>query len=119
MLGINPTLYVGEVMPKNLLDPNQILQLTTLINDVPNFVSRMGKDGKQIEAFWLDAQDAVKASKTDEEKTLIFSSLMLVMLVAKDCTRKFSFDPFKPLRVKCDEVARILNFERYKKFRNL
>lgn len=49
MLGINPTLYVGEVMPKNLLDPNQILQLTTLINDVPNFVSRMGKDGKQID----------------------------------------------------------------------
>jgi hypothetical protein len=104
---------------KSFLDPEQILKLNALIADVPNFVKRMGKDGQQIEAFWLDAQDAVKASKTDEERVLIFSSLMLVMLVAKNCTRKFSFDPFKPLRFKCDEIAKVLNFERYKRFRNL
>lgn len=104
---------------KNFLDSNQILQVTNLINDIPDLIKRMGKDGKQIEAFWLDAQDTLKQTKTDEERALIYSTLMLVMLVAKDCTRKFSFDPFKPLRFKCDEVARILKFERYKKMRGL
>jgi len=106
-------------MPKEkLLNESQIKEITTLINDIPNLIKRMGKDGSQIQAFWEDSSDALKKA-TIEERVIISNALLLVMLVAKDCTRKFSFDPFKPLRIKCDEVARALNFERYKKLRNL
>ncbi len=103
----------------NKLTAEQIAQLTKIVGDIPALVKKMGKDGEQIKAFWDDAQDALKEAKSDLEKTLTLGALMTVMLVAKDCTRKWSFDPFKPLRIKCDDVARLLNFERYKKLRNL
>jgi hypothetical protein len=106
-------------MSKTILDQDQVLKLTELINGTPALLKRMGKDGAQVEAFWLDAKDKIDATKSEADKALIYGALMLVMLIAKDCTRKFSFDPFKPLRLKCDEVARLLNFERYKKLRNL
>lgn len=109
----------GEIMAKNILDPAQILELTNIINGIPDFVKRMGKDGQRVEAFFMDAKDLLGKVQTDEEKTLIYGALLMVTLVAKDCTRKFSFDPFKRLRLKCDDIARLLDFPRYKKLRNL
>ena len=106
-------------MPKTLLNPDQILRLTNLVNEIPDLVKRLKKDGEQIKAFIDDAQDAVNLAKTDEEKMLIFSSVTLVMLKFKDCARKWSFDPFKPARLKADDIARLLSFERYKKLRNI
>lgn len=100
------------------LTEEQIKQIGKHVQDLPDLIKRMGKDGQQIEAFWQDANDLLK--KAGPEEKLMVSNIMLkVMLVAKNCTRKFSWDPFKPLRLECDQVARILNFERYKKLRNL
>lgn len=96
----------------------QVKKIGQHVQDIPDLIKRMGKDGQQIEAFWQDANDAYK-SATAAEKIYISNILLKVMLVAKNCTRKFSFDPFKPLRLECDEIARLLNFERYKKLRNL
>lgn len=105
-------------MTKTAFDDLTLKKLQTILDDLPKMVKRMGKDGAQVEAFWQDAQDAIKKAK-EEDKQLIYGALLLVLLTAKDCTRKFSFDPFKPLRFKCDDIARLLNFERYKKMRNL
>lgn len=104
---------------KSNLSVDQLLELTNLNNEIPNLVKKLGKDGTQIEAFFLDAEDALKESKTDEERVLIIQSLTLVLLTIRDCARKWSFDPFKPLRLKCDDIARVLDFKRYKKLRNL
>lgn len=107
------------------MDSQQIAQLLQALADLPVLVKRFGKDGQQLEAFVEDAKKAVAAAKTDEERAALFGSLTLVVLLALRGVRDFkwfnpgSYDMFKPMRLKCDEVAKIANFVEYKKLRNL
>lgn len=105
--------------PKTLYTVDQLLKLQELTNDIPKLVTSLGKDGKQIQAFYDDAVEALNTVESLEEKAAILQSLLLVALKVRDCSRKFSFDPFKPLRILCDDIARNCNFKRYKALRKL
>jgi len=102
-----------------------LAQLIRVINDVPILVARYGKDGQQMEAFVEDVKEAIKATESEEEQVLLFSALTLILLKAVEGIRRFkiwnfgSWDIFKPMRLRCDELARLLDFKRYKALRNL
>lgn len=102
-----------------------ITKLTELGNELPILLKRFGKDGKYVEAFALDFQDAVKKVKKPEEVTALFTVLTIVVLKAQEGARDFkvyspnTWDVFKKMRIFCDDVAKASSFERYKKLRNL
>ena len=107
------------------LNTDQLRQLADLIDQIPGLVKRFGKDGQQIEAFVNDAKAAINAAKTDEQKTLLFGSLTLVLLKGYKGVKEFkvynpsTWDIFKEMRLECDNIARAANFEEYKKLRKL
>jgi hypothetical protein len=106
-------------MPKITFSFDQVNKINDLVKGIPDLRKRLGKDGEQIEAFYEDAKEALLNASGDTERELVLSSLVLVALKARECTRTFSFDPLKPFRLLCDDVARTLNFKRYKALRKL
>lgn len=106
------------------LTTTQITELGTILTEIPSLITKAGKDGQQINAFYLDAKDALTAAGSSAaDQDLIYSTLLLVVLTARNLSIKsfslFNWDPFKPTRLTCDQVAMTLNFVRYKKLRNL
>jgi len=102
-----------------------ITKLNELSNELPSLLKKLGADGKYVEAFVLDFQDAVKKIKKPEEVSVLFTALAVVILKAQEGVKDFkvyspgSWDLFKKMRFCCDDIARASNFERYKKLRKL
>jgi hypothetical protein len=95
-----------------------------MVDEIPGLVRKFGKDGEKVKAFVEDAREAIDKATTDEQKVALYGALMLVMLMAIEGLRglkRFNIfaDPFKPMRIKCDDVARIMDFKRYKALRNI
>lgn len=110
---------MGTKKPETkLLDEDVAIELLKMINGIPDMIQRMGKDGKQIEAFYNDVMDKIKVAN-ETEKIMLYNTILLIVLKARDCTRKFSFDPFKPLRLYCDDIARLLDLKTYKALRDI
>lgn len=99
------------------LDINQLNELGNISNGLEGMFKTLGNDGKQIEAFWNDFIDCFKSAKNQEQRELILGVMGMLLIKARSV--KLSLDPFKPVRIQCDDIARLLNFERYKKLRNL
>ncbi len=107
------------------MNTDQLRELLTLVDEIPKLTKKFGKDGEYITAFFEDAKDAINVASTDEEKVALFNSLTLVVLKGIQGTKGFklfnlfNFDPLKDMRLKCDDVARLLDFKRYKALRKL
>lgn len=99
------------------LNPAQLLELANLASEIPSLVKRNKKDGEQIKAFFDDIQDLLKKPLKLEEQIQVYTSILYIALTARSI--KISFDPFKQTRLKCDEVARILDLKRYKALRGI
>lgn len=102
---------------------NQLEQLNVIFKDIPALTARFGKDAKQMEAFVQDAKDA--AFHNPLMLGEMIDSLLIVYLKAMEGIRDFkwflpgTWDTFKKARLQCDDIARIMDFKRYKALRNL
>lgn len=89
-----------------------------LLNGAIPMADRLKKDQRQIKAFYDDWKDAVDREENSANLSTLYG---IPTAIAMKMPTSFSlnFDPFKPARILCDEFARALNFERYKKLRSL
>lgn len=97
-------------------------QLIQMISDLPILVKRGGKDAEQVKAFLEDAKDAFDNAKLDEERVALFAGITLVVIKGYAGLKRFNlfnWDPLKAFRLAADDLARTLNFVRYKALRNL
>ena len=101
-------------------------ELKYLIDNVGTEITRLKNlpkdDIKRIDAFFLDWKEATLQCKTIDDMQNMMNIPVVLLMIAADCTRKFTlfnWDPFKPFRFKADEIAIAMGFERYKKMRKL
>ena len=92
-----------------------LIYLANLLTGAARTLGTWGKDGKQVQAFYDDWNDAFNASTLEERQALAAVGLFL----ASKLPRRFSWDPFKPMRIAADDVARQLDFKRYKALRGI
>lgn len=116
------------------LSKNELIALNK-IGDVNAVLrQRFGKDGEQIDAFFLDLKDRLLRAPDltsitsgtyvrDIEALLnIPTALLLEALRGQRDFKIWSpstWDVTKPMRLAADEYARTFGFERYKKLRSL
>lgn len=108
------------------ITPNQIRQLADALEGLPALLTRFGKDGKEVEAFYEDFKDAIDALKDDPKNYQILMKIPISLgAEALRGVRDFKIwrpsthDVTKSMRRKAEEFAKILNFKRYKALRNI
>lgn len=102
----------------------QYAQIMSMASQVPALLVKYKSDGEEVAAFMDDFKDSLKGL-TDEQYAALFEGILLIVLKGVKGVKNFkwyntgSWDVTKEMRLACDNLARTMNFERYKKLRNL
>lgn len=96
-----------------------IQKLSAALQDIPNLVKRFGKDGECIRIFVDEWKEKILATKDVEQIRILLEFVPMLLLKALEGIRTWKFynpntyDIFKPMRIKADEIAEIMGFSKY------
>lgn len=105
------------------ITPDQIRQAAQILEDLPRVLSKLGEDGRRVQAFYSDYHEAIEAAMKDPEAAKLLPVLLQIpaALTAEVALAKKSFawwkgstwDVFKGMRVKALAFAKALGFQKY------
>lgn len=81
--------------------------------------SRLKEDGKRVDCFRQDLEEAFQKAKAAGDWDTAEALLKVPVALFYKIPTGFTADPFKAFRLLADNFARALDFKRYKDRRNL